>query len=120
MLQKIENFVFKFRLIILSTFLVLTLIMGYFALQIKMDAGFIKQLPKNHEIIHTYFEYQKELSGTNSITVSLRTTEGEIFNKDYLTTLFNLSESIRYLPGVNQGSMTSLWSPNIRVMRVTD
>ena len=120
MLQKIENFVFKFRLIILSTFLVLTLIMGYFALQIKMDAGFIKQLPKNHEIIHTYFEYQKELSGTNSITVSLRTTEGEIFNKDYLTTLFNLSESIRYLPGVNQGSMTSLWSPNIRVMRVTE
>ena len=33
----------------------LTIVMGYFALQIRMDAGFYKQLPSNHEFIHTYF-----------------------------------------------------------------
>ena len=120
MMQKIENFVFKFKISILGIFLFLTVIMGYFALQIKMDAGFIKQLPSNHEFVHTYFQYQDALSGTNSITISLRATEGEIFEKDYLTKLYELSEAVRYLPGVNQASMKSLWTSNVRVMRVTE
>ena len=120
MLQKIENWFFKFRVVVLSSFIILTIIMGYFAVQIKMDAGFYKQLPSNHEFIKTYYQYQGDLSGTNSITVALRTTEGDIFSKEYLTKLFNLSETIRYLPGVNQASMQSLWTPNITVMRVTE
>ena len=120
MLQKIEDFVFKFKLSILGIFVLLTIVMGYFALQIRMDAGFYKQLPSNHEFIHTYFQYQDALSGTNSITISLRTTDGEIFEKDYLSKLYELSETVRYLPGVNQASMKSLWTPNTRVMRVTE
>ena len=120
MLQKIENWFFKFRIAVLSSFIILTIIMGYFAVQIKMDAGFYKQLPSNHEFIKTYYQYQGDLSGTNSITVALRTIDGDIFSKEYLTKLFSLSETIRYLPGVNQASMQSLWTPNITVMRVTE
>ena len=120
MLQKIENWLFKFRLIVLSSFIVLTIIMGYFAVQIKMDAGFHKQLPSSHEFIKTYYEYQEDLSGTNSVTVALRVTKNDIFNKEYLTKLYNLSQTIRYLPGVNQASMQSLWTPNVTVMRVTE
>ena len=120
MMQKIEDFVFKFKLSILGIFVLLTVVMGYFALQIRMDAGFIKQLPTNHEFIHTYFQYQDALSGTNNITISLRTTDGEIFEKDYLSKLYELSETLRYLPGVNQSSMKSLWTSNTRVMRVTE
>ena len=120
MLQKIEDFFFKFRLTVLSSFVVLTLIMGYFAVQIKMDAGFLKQLPQNHNFVKTYFQYSDDLSGTNSVTVALRTTQGDIFNKEYLEKLYQLNQTIRYLPGVNQGSMQSLWTSNVTVMRVTE
>ena len=120
MLQKIENWFFKFRFWVLASFVLLTIIMGYFAVQIRMDAGFYKQLPSSHSFVKTYYEYQDDLSGTNSITVALRTTQGDIFNKDYLSKLFELNQSIRYLPGVNQGSMQSLWTPNVKVMRVTE
>tara|TARA_B100001057_G_scaffold457654_1_gene506164 strand:+ start:1544 stop:4222 length:2679 start_codon:yes stop_codon:yes gene_type:complete len=120
MIQKIENFFFKFRLAVLLSFVALTLVMGYFAVQIKMDAGFLKQLPQNHSFVKTYFEYSDDLSGTNSITVSLRTTKGDIFNKAYLSKLYALNQSIRYLPGVNQGSMQSLWTSNVTVMTVNE
>ena len=120
MLQKIENWFFKHRLLVLSSFVVLTIVMGYFAVQIRMDAGFYKQLPSNHSFVKTYYEYQDDLSGTNSITISLRTTENDIFNQDYLTKLFELNQTIRYLPGVNQGSMKSLWTSNVKAMRVTE
>ena len=120
MLQKIENWFFKFRLPVLAAFVLITIVMAYFAVQIRMDAGFAKQLPNSHSFVKTYYEYQDDLSGTNSITVALRTTERDIFTKEYLSNLFNLNNTIRYLPGVNQGSMQSLWTPNIRVMRVTE
>ncbi len=120
MLQKIENWFFKFRLPVLAAFVLITIVMAYFAVQIRMDAGFAKQLPNSHSFVKTYYEYQDDLSGTNSITVALRTTKGDIFTKEYLSNLFKLNNTIRYLPGVNQGSMQSLWTPNIRVMRVTE
>ena len=120
MLQKIENWFFKFRLPVLAAFVLITIVMAYFAVQIRMDAGFAKQLPNSHSFVKTYYEYQDDLSGTNIITVALRTTQGDIFTKEYLSNLFRLNNTIRYLPGVNQGSMQSLWTPNIRVMRVTE
>ncbi len=120
MLQKIEDFFFKFRISILFSFVVLTIIMGYFAVQIRMDAGFLKQLPQNHSFVKTYFEYSDDLSGTNSITVAFRTTEGDIFNKEYFEKLYELNQTIRYLPGVNQGSMQSLWTSNVTVMTVNE
>lgn len=120
MLQRIENWFFKYRLLVLASFVVITIVMGYFAVQIRMEAGFHKQLPSSHSFVKTYYEYQDDLSGTNSITVALRATEGDIFNKDYLSKLFELNQTIRYLPGVNQGSMQSLWTPNVRVLRVTE
>ena len=119
MLQKIENWFFKFRLPVLAAFVLITIVMAYFAVQIRMDAGFAKQLPNSHSFVKTYYEYQDDLSGTNSITVALRTTEGDIFTKEYLSNLFNLNNTIRYLPGVNQGSMQSLWTPNIRAVSYT-
>ena len=90
MLQKIENWFFKFRLPVLAAFVLITIVMAYFAVQIRMDAGFAKQLPNSHSFVKTYYEYQDDLSGTNSITVALRKTEGDIFTKEYLTKLFNI------------------------------
>ena len=97
MLQKIENWFFKFRLLVLLSFVLLTLVMGYFAVQIRMDAGFYKQLPSNHSFVKTYYEYQDDLSGTNSITVALRTTNGDIFNQEYLKKLFELSKVVNII-----------------------
>mgnify|MGYP001189441116 CR=1 FL=1 len=97
MLQKIENWFFKFKVWVLSSFIILTFVMGYFAVQIKMDAGFYKQLPSNHEFVKTYYEYQGDLSGTNSITVALRLTEGNIFHGELtVQQLFSLRPAVKW------------------------
>ena len=97
MLQKIENWFFKFRLPVLAAFVLITIVMAYFAVQIRMDAGFAKQLPNSHSFVKTYYEYQDDLSGTNSITVALRTTKGDIFTKEYLSNLFRLNLSLIHI-----------------------
>ena len=120
MVLKIENLFFKYRLSILSAFVLLTIVMGFFASQLKLDAGFYKQLPSNHSFIKTFYQYEDALFGSNNLIIAVRNTEGDIFEKDFLSKLLEVSEAVRYLPGANQASLTSLWTPNVRVLRVTE
>ncbi|MDC3171863.1 efflux RND transporter permease subunit [Pelagibacteraceae bacterium] len=120
MVLKIENLFFKYRLSILSAFVLLTIVMGFFASQLKLDAGFYKQLPGNHSFIKTFYQYEDALFGSNNLIIAVRNTEGDIFEKDFLSKLLEVSEAVRYLPGANQASLTSLWTPNVRVLRVTE
>ena len=120
MVLKIENLFFKNRMSILSAFVVLTIVMGFFASQLKLDAGFYKTLPGNHSFIKTFYQYEDALFGSNNLIIAVRNTEGDIFEKDFLSKLLEVSEAVRYLPGANQASLTSLWTPNVRVLRVTE
>ena len=120
MVLKIENLFFKNRMSILSAFVVLTIVMGFFASQLRLDAGFYKTLPGNHSFIKTFYQYEDALFGSNNLIIAVRNTEGDIFEKDFLTKLLEVSEAVRYLPGANQASLTSLWTPNVRVLRVTE
>ena len=56
-LKKLENFCFRFRTPFLIWLAVFTAVMGYFALQLRMEAGFEKQMPTGHEYIETFNEY---------------------------------------------------------------
>jgi hypothetical protein len=105
---------------ILSAFVVLTIVMGFFASQLRLDAGFYKTLPGNHSFIKTFYQYEDALFGSNNLIIAVRNTEGDIFEKDFLSKLLEVSEAVRYLPGANQASLTSLWTPNVRVLRVTE
>ena len=120
MLEKLEDIVFRSRLIILGFFAAFTIYSGYFATQQKMTAGFEKQLPAGHEYIQTFQEYRDRLLGSNRIIVVLKQREGVIWNKDYFSTYKDLTDALFYLPGVARHTLTSLWTPNSRYFEITE
>jgi len=67
----LENLVFRHRVPILIAIGAVTVVMGYFATQLRMDAGFEKQLPREHEYIQTFLEYRDRLFGSNTRLVGL-------------------------------------------------
>ena len=78
MVAILEDFVFRYRIWILILLGIITAVMGYYASQLRMDAGFAKQLPREHEYIKTFFEYQDRLFGSNRVMIVLRAREGDI------------------------------------------
>ena len=120
MLEKLEDIVFRSRLIILGFFAAFTIYSGYYATQQKMTAGFEKQLPAGHEYIQTFQEYRDRLFGSNRIIVVLKQREGVIWNKDYFSTYKDLTDALFYLPGVARHTLTSLWTPNSRYFEITE
>ncbi len=117
---RLERFVFGHRGIVLALLALLTVVMGVFAAQLRMDAGFDKQLPQDHEYVRTFFQYRDQVFGANRVIVVVRAREGEIWTASGLRRLYDATQSVMFLPGIDRRTVTSLWTPNTRVLGVTE
>ena len=91
-----------------------------FATQTKVDARFEKQLPLGHEYIQKFSEFESEFGGANRVVLAMIVEEGEIFNEDYFNKLDSLTKDFYAMPGVDQASVTSLFTPNVRFTEVVE
>ena len=83
----LEKIIFGKRGLVLAVFTIITALMIFASSQLKIDAGFRKQLPIKHEYMQTFLDYEKEFGGTNRILIAVMAKNGDIFNKEYLTAL---------------------------------
>ena len=116
----VEQWLFRHRVRFLVFFLVLTALFLGFATQTKVDARFEKQLPLGHEYIQKFREFESEFGGANRVVLAMIVEEGEIFNEDYLNKLDSLTKDVYAMPGVDQASVTSLFTPNVRFTEVVE
>jgi predicted RND superfamily exporter protein len=119
-LQRIENIVFALRTVILIVLAIMTVVMGYFALNLRMDAGFTKMLPIDNPYIENFFKYSEGFGGGNRILVVLENKKGDIFTPEFLGKLKDATDDVFYIPGVARHTVTSLWTPNTRYIAVTE
>ncbi|MBA4211287.1 MAG: RND transporter, partial [Parvibaculum sp.] len=54
------------------------------------------------------------------ILVVLENKEGDIFERDFLYKLNDITQDLFYIPGVARHTVTSLWTPNTRFIAVTE
>ena len=120
MVKILENVVFRLRALILLSLAIFTVYVGYYALGLRLDAGFDKRLPLDHEYIKTFTQYRNDLFGSNRIIVVLQDRQGTIWNQDFFKTYKHLTDAIFYLPGVARHTVTSLWTPNTRYLEITE
>jgi len=118
--QRLERLFFRHRAATLAVLALLTLVMGFFASQLRMSAGFDKQLPIGHEYIDTFFQYRDEIFGANRVIVVVRARQGDIWNQAALERLYDVTQAVFFLPGVDRRTVASLWTPNTRVVEITD
>jgi len=117
----VERFIFGKRLWVLLAFLAATIFLASQAIKVRPDATFEKMVPVKHPYIAAYLERKDELTGLgNAVRISVETTEGDIFSREYMDTLRQISDEIFFIPGVARSGVKSLWTPNIRWGEVTE
>jgi predicted RND superfamily exporter protein len=121
----LEEILFKYRKMVIFLLTVITLLMGFQAIQLKMDAGFEKQLPIGHEYVKTFQTYRDDLLGANRLTFVLKVrpigkVKQTIWNADALKRLYDITQAITYLPSVERLGVQSLWTPNSFVNEITE
>ncbi|MGF6933750.1 putative RND superfamily exporter protein [Paraburkholderia sp. UCT70] len=120
LVKTLERVFFGYRAAVLVSIVLFTAVMAFFAVQLRMDAGFEKQMPIGHEYIQTFQKYRSDLLGANRITVVVRARKGPIWTKEGLTRLYKVTQAVSYLPNVDRIGVQSLWTPNAYVNEITD
>lgn len=99
---------------------VVTLLMVWFAINTKVDAGFNKNLPPNHEYIQTFLKHQENFGGANRVVIALTLDEGDIFSKEYFDLIRRVTDEVYFVPGVIRSQVTSIWTPNTRFIEIVE
>ena len=120
MISRLANLIFRLRKPILAVLLVFTVVMGFFALKLRMDAGFEKQMPIGHEYIQTFQKYRDDVLGANRLNIVVKARKGTIWNKEALTRLYEVTQAVMFLPNVSRLGVQSLWTPNSFVIEISE
>ncbi|WP_416425101.1 MMPL family transporter [Pseudomonas sp. App30] len=118
----LERALFNHRQLVLLLCVLATLVLGWQATRLQLNASFEKMIPSDHPFIVNYLEHRKDLSGLgNAVRIAVVNKAGTgIYDKDYLQTLQRLNDEVYLLPGVDRAFMKSLWTPATRWVGVTE
>lgn len=111
---------FKYRSVVVAAFVLLTVYMFWTAAQTRVDAGFNKRLPLDHEYIQTFLDYQDQFGGANRVLIALSVKRGDIFSETFFELLRHATDEAFFIPGVDRASVTSLWTPNVRFIEIVE
>lgn len=120
MTRRIADAVFSVRPLILLLFVLGTAAMVYYSIQLRVDAGFKKQLPLEHEYMQTFLDYEENFGGANRVMVALIARDGEMFDAEFFRDFEELSEDVLYVTGVDRSTARSIFTPNVRFVEVVE
>ncbi|MFJ2363489.1 RND family transporter [Pseudomonas sp. NPDC087697] len=117
----VERLLFNHRSIILGICVLLSLVLGYQALSLKLNAAFEKMIPTDHPYVQNYLKNRGQLGeGGNTLRIAIEARQGSIFDAAYLETVKKINDEVFLLPGVDRSYMKSLWTPATRWIGVTE
>jgi hypothetical protein len=116
----IEEAVFTRRRLVLVLFALFTLVMGYYATKLRIDAGFEKLLPYKHPYIETFKKYRDDFGGANRVLIAVRAKQGDIFTPEFFRVLKQVTDEVFFLPGVDRSTVQSIFTPNVRFIEIVE
>lgn len=118
--EALASVLFAWRKAVLMLFVLVTLLLGASATQVRVDAGFEKMIPLEHPYMKTFLDYRSAFGGANRVLVALRVKEGDIYDAAFMKKLKAVTDDIFFLPGVDRATVTSLFTPNVRFIEVVE
>ncbi|MDD0809226.1 MMPL family transporter [Curvibacter sp. RS43] len=117
-----ERLLFNHRLWVVLLCALATLVLGWQATRLQLNASFDKTIPESHPYVQNYLRHQGELSGLgNAVRIVVANERGNsLYDPAYLETLRQISDEVFLIPGVARTQMKSLWTPSTRWVGVTE
>lgn len=120
--NRLERILFNHRRWVMLVCALITVVLAWAALGLRLNASFSKTIPTNHPYVVNFLNLEKDLKGLSNVvrlTVAV-TDQGDIFSKSYIETLRQLNDEVYALPGVDRSFMKSLWMPAVRWIASTE
>jgi len=117
----LERVIFNNRLWVVLAALVVTVLLGFAASRLELNASFEKMMPVSHSFVKNYREHADSLGGLgNSVRIVVENTTGDIYDPAYLEVLRRINDQVFLIRGVDRSFMKSLWMPVVRWTEITE
>ena len=117
---RIERLLFARRRVVLAVFALVTLTMGWLATGLRVDAGFTKLVPVEHEYMRTFLQYREEFGGADRVLIAVMARDGDMFTPEFFDALRKVTDATFFLPGVDRTQVFSILTPNVRFIEVVE
>ena len=117
---RIEAFLFGRRRLVIAAFVLVTLAMGWLASGLRIDAGFTKLVPVEHQYMQTFLQYRDEFGGADRVLIAVMAREGDMFTPEFFEVLRGVTDATFFLPGVDRTQVFSILTPNVRFIEVVE
>ena len=117
---RIEGWLFGRRVLVLAAFALVTIVMGWYAAQLRVDAGFFKLVPLKHEYMQTFLKHRDEFGGADRVVIALMAREDDMFTPEFFTVLKQVTDAMFFLPGIDRTQVSSVLTPNVRYIEVVE
>lgn len=96
---KFANFVIKYRWMLISLILILTLLFAYSIKNLKINSDFVSYLPESDEAVKLSKYIGNKYGGNLTAIVAIESDD--VFKYETLKAIYNLTEKLRYVDGVS-------------------
>ena len=118
MIDHIAKFIINRRLIILILFLLATIFFAYRSINVPVKTIFEDLVPR-----HPYSTLAEEFAhfgGANRIIITVAVKKGDIFTTPTLQKIIDISDAIKFVPGIDRNKVYSIGVSKIKNFKVTD
>ncbi|SDI13368.1 efflux RND transporter permease subunit [Pseudomonas panipatensis] len=119
MIERIAAFCIRRRAWVAGILLALTAVLGWFALHIEVRTVFEDMLPSRHEYVRTHEKFKDTFGGSNLVTIMFEVEQGDVFQKNVLDKVRQVTLGLREVSAVNQYQITSLASKKLKEVRAS-
>lgn len=112
----LERAVFNHRWVVLLVCALVSGILGWQALNLRVNASFDEMLPQGHPYMRNFLDHRLDLTamGATVRIVVENTGGGDIYDAHYLEVLREVTDRVMVSKGVQRGWIKSLWLPTVR------
>ena len=119
--NRLERLVFNNRLMLVIVCAFVTVVMGWLASRLSVNASFESTLPRSHPFIQNYLANKGSLGGFgSSVRIVVENPHGTVYDARYLEALRDINDAVFLIPGVDRAFMKSLWTPGVRWTQITE
>ncbi len=112
--NRIAYWAIRWRGALVSLVTAITLVLGYFAWQIDIRTVFTDLQPNKHPYVKTNEQFKTNFGGVNVVSIMVEVQEGDIFRREVLGVIRELTRGLQYIDAVNQFQIVSLASKKLK------
>lgn len=117
-LKRLGELLIKYRFPVLAIVTLVTVFFAWQMTQLRLVTSFGELLPQNHPYIKIHNRFAASFGGANNIMVMLEVREGTIFTPETLNKIWDMTQGIDKVYGVNHNQVESVAHRSVRYLQV--